>query len=124
MHCYHHSDQNAVGICRGCNKALCHVCKDKDSHVMLCADNQSCHDHMAYVTEVQSQAKYFGKSTMNQAANMMKATPYYSLIASMTFCGLGVYEYLTGFQSVSIINGVFGLMLAGISAIQFWKRRS
>jgi hypothetical protein len=42
MNCFTHETKNAVGICKQCNKGLCHECVKIVNEIYLCCHNYIC----------------------------------------------------------------------------------
>ena len=100
MRCFNHSEVRAIGLCKHCNKALCHDCACDLGFGLACRDL-----HEKEVTAVNSMVE---RATQVQAVN--RSNKYLSplFLLAIGFCFIG-YELYRGIRS----HG-FGLWFGGI----------
>ena len=80
MHCFEHQSENAIGICKHCNKGICSKCAIDLSHGLACRD--SCEEEVENVNALinNSKATY---------SNMKGANKYF-LSAFFAVIGAGI----------------------------------
>ena len=61
MKCYNHTDLDAVGICKACNKGICRECAVDLGNGLACRD--SCEQEVREVNEIIVRSKTIHKKT-------------------------------------------------------------
>jgi hypothetical protein len=112
MYCFQHQNQNAVGICRSCAKAICISCVKDTGRGVVCSE--SCETELKEINEINDRAKLvYGiakKSSLPPTGVMFQT--FFGLI----FIGFGLYpltqdrnpEWLLA--SMGAVFLVFGIM--------------
>jgi hypothetical protein len=100
MRCFNHSEIRAVGLCKHCNKALCHDCANDLGFGLACRGV-----HEQEVTSVNSMVE---RASRVQAVNRSNKylSPFFFLVFGSFFAG---YELYTGNRGAG-----FGLWLGGL----------
>lgn len=98
MHCFNHSNQESVGICKSCQRGLCHECATDLGHGLACKGK-----HEEEVTTLQT--------IVNQSAKIYAVTPktrnaaplFYAFMG-VVFAGFGLFNG-NGVTDVSVVMG-------------------
>ena len=100
MRCFNHPEIRAVGLCKHCNKALCHECANDLGFGLACRDT-----HEREVTAVNEMVD---RATQAQVVNRSNKylSPLFSLVFGSFFIG---YEAYTGNRGAG-----FGFWLGGL----------
>ena len=77
MHCFNHPDQEAVGICKSCQRGLCPKCVTDLGHGLACKDK-----HEKEVSTIQT--------IVNQSAKIHATTPKTRNAAPLFYGFMGV----------------------------------
>lgn len=102
MKCFNHGSVDAVGICRACNKALCHDCL-KDLGYSICCKN-SCEEKAELL-------QYF----VNRNAKLLTAQTKNRFILPAFLGAIGLMFMYFGFEDKSLIN--FQIMFGALTFI-------
>ena len=84
MHCYNHSEKNAVGICKSCGRALCRGCAAEVGKVVACKDR--CESDVVAMLSINRNALQYAKST--KQARYLGPTIFIVVGAMLTTLGL------------------------------------
>ena len=103
MRCFNHSEMRAVGLCKHCNKALCHECATDLGFGLAC---RSIHEQ-----EVAAVNGMVERATKIQAVN--RSNKYLSPVFFLAFGSFFVgYEFYTGIRSAGFCLWLGGLFIA------------
>ena len=113
MNCYNHSTESGVGICKHCNKALCHECATDTGEGIACTD--TC---VAIVNDLNRLINR-NKRTVSTQQKSAYLTPAFLGVMGAIFLVFG----LSGVQNapLPIAMGVGLLLFALLNAIKVKK---
>lgn len=92
MHCFVHTERDAVGVCKACAKGLCPECANDLGHGLACrGSHEQAVDRINQLTLRASQVQ----STVGRAKYV---SPVFTGTLGLIFCGYGyTHEGLKGF---------------------------
>tara|TARA_B100001564_G_C20628495_1_gene665882 strand:- start:896 stop:1282 length:387 start_codon:yes stop_codon:yes gene_type:complete len=99
VHCFNHKSKNAVGVCKNCQKGLCHDCIEVIKDIYLSCKEDSCKANTVeecQITERTKKAYGIGKYESNKP-------PFVAILYAI----LGVYFILP--PSIDLINSDFNI---------------
>ena len=111
MKCFNHPENDAVGICKNCNKGLCKECLTEVEKGIACTS--SCIDDVIILNSLINHSKKNIKSVSNsQYRNtyLFGAFGFITLIYGLNTNGIG--DYLSIIGVVFLLAAVFSLMNA------------
>ena len=90
MHCYQHSDQQAIGICNSCQKAVCPDCAKDTGRGLACSDE--CAVEVDAINQIIDRSKQiYG---IGKKSNIPSTGILFHVFFSLVFIGLGTYPLL------------------------------
>ena len=119
MHCFNHKSNNAIGICKNCQKGLCHDCIEIVKDMYLSCKENICKTHVVEEQETIERSKKLcriGKYRSNRPTTLAM----FFLSIGTVSCGMGLYQTFFSAKpspdifsiSVGIIFLVFGTYLS------------
>lgn len=111
MRCFNHSEVRAVGLCKHCNKALCHECANDLGYGLACRD--------VHERQVASMNGIVERAVRVQAVGRSNKylSPIFFLVFGSFFVGYGLYTGDNGEGFGLWLGGLFiayGLYLATV----------
>lgn len=110
MKCYNHPQNDAVGICKNCNKGLCSDCAVDVGGGLACRN--TCEEEVKYINELIERNKKISQNT----AGVFARSTWLSAILGLLFILFGAYNliyegsYFSPFAYFMIIAGIiFGI---------------
>lgn len=102
MHCFNHSEIDAVGICKSCGRGLCHNCATEIEKAVACKGR--CETEVASMLSINRNALQYAKST--KQARYLGPTLFIVVGALLTTLGLSYdgidFAVVAGAMVVSI----------------------
>ena len=101
MRCFNHSEVRAIGLCKQCNKALCHDCANDLGFGLACRNL-----HEKEVTAVNSMVE---RATRVQTVNNSNKylTPLFFMAMGSIFIGYELYQGNRGHGFGLVFGGLF-----------------
>lgn len=116
MRCYVHQDQEAVGVCRGCQKGLCPVCAVDHGYAISCKG--ACEAKVA----VQERLTLRASTLTDTQRRFRYVYAVFILIMGLAFAGWGVW-YGQPWNFSTLLGAVFIVYgLVALRASMRWAR--
>ncbi|TGL58724.1 hypothetical protein [Leptospira sarikeiensis] len=109
MKCYSHNGQDAIAICKHCNKALCPVCAVDTGVGISCQG--LCEEEVKIYGELMSRSK----KTFATTAGSFKRNSLIYLLLGVVFLGVGLLNISSGSTLITIPAGLVFLLGAYLS---------
>lgn len=106
MNCFNHSNINSIGLCKACNKGLCHECAVDLGHGIACKNKHEKDVEDLNMIVTQSTKIYTSASKNNLIA------PIFYIFMGLVFAGFGYFSR-GGVTDLPFILGV-GFIVFGI----------
>jgi hypothetical protein len=116
MKCYNHPENDAIGICKNCNKGLCKECLTEVENGIACTS--TCIDEVKLINSLINRNKQSYKVT--SGAHYKNAYLFGGIGIVMIFYGI-ITESLTGFLVAMGIIFLIGSIFSIISANKYKK---
>jgi len=119
MKCYYHTEKDAVGLCKYCQRGLCEDCIAEVNEALACRDR---HEEQVRAIE-RLNARSLLQST-RAASGYLRNAIFYGLVG-LLFCAFGALQYrFLGLQAVFfILIGVFLLYAAAANYLESRKQK-
>lgn len=91
MNCYTHHDNGSVGICKACQKAVCHECAIDTGRGLACSDE--CAKEVADINTIIDKSKLvysIGTNSKLPSSNVIMF-----LFFGLLFTGISTYQYFS-----------------------------
>lgn len=111
MHCYQHREQDAIGLCKHCSKAVCETCARDTQNGLACSDY--CASEVTALFQVTERAKRIYRIGKKTRAPSNGATLCYAM--AFLLIANGAYPLLDGGR-VSWIEILIGIVILGYAA--------
>jgi hypothetical protein len=116
MKCYVHEEEQAVGICKNCFKAVCRKCAIPDDRGFL-ACSETCRQELLITHEMTERAKM----AYGLKPGRLPATILFILIVGLGMVVFGLFTLQAGMAGIFAI--LMGLLLLLSSGIYYYNQR-
>lgn len=86
MRCYYHPEQEAVGICKSCNKGICRECAIDIGNGIACKD--TCEDEVKAINEITA----LSKKAFQKTGTAYSRGALVFLFLGISFVAFGIIE--------------------------------
>ena len=119
MKCFNHNDQESVGICKGCNKAVCVSCAIDTGRGLSCSE--VCSKEIAEQNQIVDKSKQIYGIGKNPTLMPTGLLLYFFF--GFAFSGFGVYQSMRVGSSQWFLL-VMGIGFLVIGTIGWYKNRN
>ena len=107
MKCFNHNDQDAVGVCKHCQKGICMNCCTLVNGSVSCIGD--CEDEVASINYIMEKSKGVYKNLDKQWGPATVT----NLFGGLLFLAFGIYIFKTGNFSSYLLIGLGIVMIIG-----------
>ena len=119
MHCFQHSTENAVGICKACSKAVCKLCAKDTGFALACSETCAAEALIQHEL-IERSKRIYGIGKTGRRVPIAAIVP---ALISVLFLWVAVSNYLRS-GTVEPLSFGMGVIMAVMAIVVIVRSRS